>query len=167
MRTWQASCGGWDKRLHAAPDVKNEGKLLVDRSWDGKERRSSLRAVSGEEAGTIADGATVNEMMLLAKVHDATGDRRYKDTLLRAVDFLLAMQHADGGGPLCYPPLGDESDRVEPTAMVRAMAALSMAERGVYPLLRRSCAHNDYHAPERGRPAAGAGRAAQALRFRY
>lgn len=135
LLTWQTPAGGWDQGLHEQPDPKDEKKVLIDRAWDGVEPRSRWRDAQDQEAGTLANGATVNEMILLAKVYRETGDRRYKEALLQALDYLLAMQYPQGGWPLVYPLMGNEADLVtfEGEAMIRAMRLLTMVHEGRYP----------------------------------
>lgn len=128
LLTWQTEAGGWDAGLDRKPDPKDESKVIVDRAWDGKERRSELTGLRNEEAGTLAQGATVNEMLLIAEVYRKTGDRRYKESLLKAVDFLLEMQYSNGGWPEAYPLNGSASDEIsfEDGLAIRAMTVLSM-----------------------------------------
>jgi len=135
LLTWQTDGGGWGKDIHNRPDPKNDQKVLIDRAWDAKEPRSRIVDQSGNETGTLENGATVNEMILLAKVYRETGDRRYKDALVKAVDYLLDMQYANGGWPLTYPLLGNDTDRItfDGAAMIRAMKILSLIERTEYP----------------------------------
>lgn len=135
LLTWQTDAGGWDKNLHERPDPKDDKKVMIDRAWDAQESRSLLRDSSGNEAGTLENGATVNEMILLAKVYRETGDRRYKEALLRAIDYLLDMQYPNGGWPLAYPLLGTAADAIayDGHAMIRAMRVLTMVDQAEYP----------------------------------
>ncbi|GEM_PF-330783 len=135
LLTWQTASGGWDKELHVRPDPKDANRIISERSWDGKESRSMIRTVDGEEAGSLDHGATVNEMVLIAKMYRETYDRRYRASLRKAVDWLLEMQYESGGWPKAYPRTGTDQDLItfQNDAMVRAMTVLLMIRRGEYP----------------------------------
>jgi PelA/Pel-15E family pectate lyase len=90
MLLYQRSNGGWPKKYDWAAILSsdNKKKLLVDKSLDDT---------------TIDNGATRSEVRYLAKVYNATGDERYKEALLRGVEFMLEMQYDNGGWPQFYP----------------------------------------------------------------
>jgi len=53
---------------------------------------------------SMENGATVNELRLMARMFRQTQDARYLRAVENGVDFLLVAQHASGGWPQVYPP---------------------------------------------------------------
>ena len=53
----------------------------------------------------IDNGATYTQMQYLAKVFTATGHSRFRDAFIKAFDYLVAAQYANGGWPQYYPKL--------------------------------------------------------------
>jgi PelA/Pel-15E family pectate lyase len=125
LLTWQMEHGGWFKNMGAA----------YARPWDGKEMRTELLTRAGEEIGTIDNGATTNEMMFMAIMYDETKDERYKQSVRKAVEYLLKMQVPSGGWPQVYPSRGSYSDYVtyNDNAMTRAMEVLRLVADRSYP----------------------------------
>ena len=90
--SYQTELGGWPKNMH----------------W-------RLHGYQGEKftknwANTIDNGATHREMRFLANVYHAAGEKRFKDSFLRGLNFLLEAQYDSGGWPQRYPPGGDYGD---------------------------------------------------------
>jgi pectate lyase len=54
--------------------------------------------------GTFDNGATVGEIRFLARAYNATGEARYRDAVLKALDHVLAAQYPNGGFPQSFPP---------------------------------------------------------------
>jgi pectate lyase len=54
--------------------------------------------------GTFDNGATVGEIRFLARAYNATGEARYRDAALKALDHVLAAQYPNGGFPQTFPP---------------------------------------------------------------
>ncbi|CAM3375428.1 pectinesterase family protein [Marinicrinis lubricantis] len=135
LLTWQTAIGGWDHGIHKKADPKDGRKGLRERAWDGSESRSSVLTVDGEEVSSLNQGGTVNEMILIAKLYRETGDRRYKNSVAKAIDFLLEMQYPSGGWPQAFPLTGGESDliTIKDHAMIRALHVLWMIQQGEYP----------------------------------
>ncbi|WP_246132225.1 pectate lyase [Paenibacillus hemerocallicola] len=125
LLTWQLDRGGWYKNMGAA----------YARPWDGKESRTELKTKSGEEIGTIDNGATTNEMIFMAILYDETKDDRYKQSARKAIEFLLTMQVPAGGWPQVYPARGNYSDNVtyNDYAMTRVMEVLRIVADRSYP----------------------------------
>lgn len=125
LLTWQLDHGGWYKNMGAA----------YTRPWDGKESRTELQSKSGEEIGSIDNGATTNEMMFMAILYDETKDDRYKQSVRKAIGFLLTMQVPSGGWPQVYPARGNYSDNVtyNDYAMTRVMEVLRLVADRSYP----------------------------------
>lgn len=57
----------------------------------------------GDKANTIDNGATTTPMQFLARAAAATGDDKYRQSVTRGVDYLLASQYPNGGFPQFYP----------------------------------------------------------------
>ena len=65
---------------------------------------ASLAALEKEgKANTIDNGATTLPIRFLARLTEATGEARYRDAVLRGVDYLLASQYPNGGFPQFFP----------------------------------------------------------------
>lgn len=56
-----------------------------------------------KEDTTFDNRATYPQMTYLAEVFQETGDERFKDAALRALDFILTAQYDNGGWPHSYP----------------------------------------------------------------
>lgn len=123
--TWQMDHGGWFKNW-----VEK-----YKRPWDGKEPKSEWFSPKHGELGTIDNEATTNEILFLGLMYKETGDSRYKDSVLKGIDFLLEMQYDAGGWPQVYPARGNYSDFVtfNDNAMVRVMSVLTMFSQKKYP----------------------------------
>jgi PelA/Pel-15E family pectate lyase len=57
----------------------------------------------GGKANTIDNNGTTLPMAFLARVAQATGEAKYRDSFLRGVDYLLAAQYPNGGWPQFWP----------------------------------------------------------------
>ncbi|MFB6341177.1 pectate lyase [Saccharicrinis sp. FJH62] len=55
------------------------------------------------EANTIDNNATTRPMRFLALMYDATGQKKYKESFLKGLDYLLESQYDNGGWPQFYP----------------------------------------------------------------
>lgn len=113
--SWQMPHGGWWKNWESKYSQK----------WNGRERRSDV-VVNGVEAGTIDNDATVKEILFLASLYKRTGEPRFKQAVLRGIDFLLTMQYPSGGWPQIYPLRGGYSNHVtfNDDAMINVMELL-------------------------------------------
>jgi PelA/Pel-15E family pectate lyase len=100
--SWQMDHGGWTKAMEQE----------YARKWDGSEPRSTQFGVNGKELGTIDNDATIKEILFLAQVYQETGDKRYKESVLKGFDFLLTMQYPTGGFPQVYPKRGTPDSNV-------------------------------------------------------
>jgi unsaturated rhamnogalacturonyl hydrolase len=95
----QRTSGGWPKNVDMA------------RGLDEAERDR----VAAERAGTdstIDNGATFTQMRLLARVAEATGATRFRESFERGLEFLLAAQHPGGGWPQFFPLRDDYTRHV-------------------------------------------------------
>ncbi len=85
---YQSKHGAWPKNtdLLVAPTPE----LLAAVEQDGK-------------ANTIDNGATTLPIRFLARAVEATGETRYREAVLRGIDYLLASQYPNGGFPQFFP----------------------------------------------------------------
>lgn len=92
---YQHESGGWPKNIDMA-------RVL---SAADKDRIRTEQAEGGTTLSniTIDNGATYTQMRYLARVYEATGHERFKEGVLRGVDYLLAAQYENGGWPQYYP----------------------------------------------------------------
>ncbi|MGX4643128.1 pectate lyase [Massilia sp. SYSU DXS3249] len=125
--SWQMPHGGFYKTpaWYASP-------------WNGSAPRSGWFGANGVELGTIDNGGTVSEILVLADVYGRSGNPAYRDSARKAMDFLLNMQYPSGGFPQVYPSRGPASYSNHVTfndnAMVRVLLLLDQALRGQAPL---------------------------------
>jgi PelA/Pel-15E family pectate lyase len=89
---YQRECGGWPKNIDMA------ARLSASQAED-------LREQKRVDDCTIDNGATYTQMEYLGKVFTATGHSRFKDSFIKAFDYLLAAQYSNGGWPQYYPKL--------------------------------------------------------------
>jgi PelA/Pel-15E family pectate lyase len=82
--SYQADLGGWPKNIDTTA-----GPYRGD--------RQALRP-------TFDNDATTDELRLLARMYKATKDARYRDAVLKGVDYVLKAQYPSGGWPQFYPP---------------------------------------------------------------
>ena len=66
-------------------------------------------APAGRAEATIDNQATFTQIRLLARVHSASPDPRYRDAALSGIDYLLAAQYPNGGWPQVFPLRTDYS----------------------------------------------------------
>ena len=66
-------------------------------------------ATADRPEATIDNQATFTQIRYLARVHAASPDPRYRDAVLRGIDYLLAAQYPNGGWPQFYPLRTDYS----------------------------------------------------------
>lgn len=93
--SWQMDHGGWSKDM----------PQIYTRQWDGTESKSVWKS-NGHELGTIDNDATTSEIRLVANAYQLTADPRFKNSVLRGVDFLNQLQYPSGGFRQVYPQRG-------------------------------------------------------------
>ncbi len=88
---YQRVTGGWPKNINMVREMSDGemAKVLKD-----KERRDD---------STIDNNATTTQMTFLARLYQATGDKKYRDAFRRGVEFLLSGQYDNGGWPQFWP----------------------------------------------------------------
>lgn len=114
--SWQMPHGGFYKDMekqYAAP-------------WDGVTERSGWKDPNGVELGTFDNDATTSEIRFLTDMYVKTGNPIFKDSVRKAVDFILVSQYSSGGWPQVYPKRSNYSDAVtyNDNAMVQTMILL-------------------------------------------
>jgi len=82
--SWQTHAGDWPKNAD-----------LASKAFAGD--REKLR-------GTFDNGATTAEIRLLARAFRVTKDDRYRESVFKGVDHILAAQYLNGGWPQYSPP---------------------------------------------------------------
>ena len=82
--TWQDKHGAWPKNVDT-----------TETSFTGSREKM---------AGTFDNGATTNEIRMLARAFRATGETRYRQAFIKGLDLILTAQYPTGGWPQFYPP---------------------------------------------------------------
>ena len=101
--SYQSDLGGWPKNTDTTSDP--------------------YRGDRGTLKPTYDNGATTDELRLLARLYEATDDGRYRDAFVRGLDYVLNGQYPNGGWPQFTPP-GDDYHRYitfNDDAMVRLL----------------------------------------------
>lgn len=83
----QLDVGGWPKNVEM-------GRALAP-----AERDALAKGRSRREEATIDNGATVREIEFLARVAERQPDQRFREGVIRGIEFLLASQYPGGGWP--------------------------------------------------------------------
>ena len=90
---YQRVTGGWPKNINMSRPLTDEERVQVLRD---KERRDD---------STTDNGVTNMQMLYLAKLYQATQVERYKEGVLKAVEYLLSGQYENGGWPQFWPEM--------------------------------------------------------------
>ncbi|ASR48279.1 pectate lyase [Paenibacillus kribbensis] len=111
--SWQMPHGGFFKAMEKNYKSK----------WNGKTARSTWKSKDGVELGTFDNEATTTEIRFLADVYKKTKNKDIKNSVQKAVDFVLTSQYSSGAWPQVYPKRGNYSDAAtfNDDAMVRVM----------------------------------------------
>ncbi|CAM3675551.1 pectate lyase [Marinicrinis lubricantis] len=125
LLSWQLDSGAWYKNM--------EDKY--NRYWDGVEPKSEVFSSEHGYIGTIDNSATTNEILFLALMYKETGDERYRDSVLKGIEYLLEAQYETGAWPQFYPLRGGYSDygTFNDNATIRVMNVLTMVSDKEYP----------------------------------
>jgi len=87
---YQLDTGGWRQNIDMARVLSEQDKAELHKA---KSRKDS----------TLDNGATHTQIRYLARVYYATGLERFRQALLRGIDYLLKAQYDNGGWPQFYP----------------------------------------------------------------
>ena len=101
----QFPSGGWskDQEWHIIPVSKRE---LLD-------RKNHRKAMARDGVGsTIDNGATTCELLFLCKVYHLSPDLKYRDSAIRAIEYLLNSQYPCGGWPQFWPSRTKKNDSI-------------------------------------------------------
>ncbi len=90
MLLYQKTNGGWPKNYDMQAVLTEEQKAL-------------LKKAEGTTNTTFDNGATHSHITYLAKAFAFTHDTRYRDAVVRGIDFILSAQYANGGWPQFFP----------------------------------------------------------------
>src|SRR5256885_1329439 len=105
--TWQNQNGGWWKRYD--PSVPRPAILPPADTHDAPpgDTEDVWRRTS-----TFDNGATYTEMRILARAFRITRDEEYRNAFQRGLEFVLAAQYPNGGGPQRFPPEDNHRRRI-------------------------------------------------------
>lgn len=121
---YQHKSGGWPKNIDMAEVLSAADKDRIrNEQADGGTTLSNI---------TIDNGATYTPMRYLAQVYEAAGHERFKEGVLRGVDYLLEAQYENGGWPQYYPIRDGYYENItfNDGAMIGAMRMLRDVARG-------------------------------------
>lgn len=90
---YQRVTGGWPKNIDMARELSEQERAKVEAD---KSRRDD---------STTDNNATTMQMNYLARLYQATGDKRYGEAFCRAVEYLLSGQYESGGWPQFWPEM--------------------------------------------------------------
>lgn len=126
--SWQMDHGGWDK------GVDNQAK----KAWDGVEKKnksSGWTGKNGEMLGTIDNEATYTQMRHIAAVYREVPEEKYRESVLKGLDFIFKLQYESGGFAQVYPKRGNYSDNVtfNDDAMINVLIMLEAMKDRAYP----------------------------------
>jgi len=85
MISYQSEIGAWPKNMHM--EVHGYQGEKFTKNW----------------GTTIDNSATTSQMDFLARLYRATGRKRFKDSFVKGLDYLLDAQYDNGGWPQRYP----------------------------------------------------------------
>lgn len=88
---YQFNTGGWDKNIDMA-------KVLSK-----KEIPYLLKRKNAKRDSTIDNNATTTQILFLAKVFASTNQNRFKDGVVKGINYLLEAQYPNGGWAQYYP----------------------------------------------------------------
>lgn len=89
VMAYQTEIGGWPKNI-------------------GFHRLKWKKGDKVEDNGSTFDNdATTTEMRFLAKMYESRKDEKYKSAFMKAFNYILKAQYANGGWPQFYPPRED------------------------------------------------------------
>ncbi len=126
--SWQMDHGGWDKGV--------ETQAVI--AWNGVEKKnksSGWTGIGGVLIGTIDNDATYTQMRHIAAVYREVPDEKYRESVLKGLDFIFNLQHESGGLAQVYPKRGNYSDNAtfNDNAMINVLIMLEAMRDKAYP----------------------------------
>ena len=111
---YQRVTGGWPKNIDMA------------RQLTAEERDTIAKDKNRRDDSTTDNGATTTQMAFLARLYQATLDKRYADGFRKAVVYLLSGQYDNGGWPQFWPEMHGYQIHItyNDNAMVNTMTLL-------------------------------------------
>lgn len=88
---YQQTTGGWPKNIDMAKKLSDSEKKKVEA------QKTNVKE------STIDNRATSTEIIYLSKLYNATGNSRYKDAVMKGMQYLFDAQYNNGGWPQFYP----------------------------------------------------------------
>ena len=86
---YQTEIGGWPKNIRFHRQTIKDVNQIAD------------------TGATFDNDATTTEMRFLAKMYESRKDEKYRDAFIKAFNYILKAQYANGGWPQFYPPRKD------------------------------------------------------------
>ena len=119
---YQHKNGGWGKNVDMSQMLSDTEKAKII------EETKTVQT-------TIDNRATFTQMRFLAQVYQASQIERFKDSVLRGTDYLLAAQYENGGWPQFYPIRKGYYQHItfNDGAMIGAMSLLRDISQGKEP----------------------------------
>lgn len=111
---YQQVTGGWPKNIYMPAELTEQ------------EYAKARNAKEDVNQSTIDNNATTTEIQYLARLYQATQKEKYKEGVLKGIQYLLKAQYDNGGWPQFYPrPTGYYVQiTYNDNAMVRVMQQL-------------------------------------------
>lgn len=88
---YQQTTGAWPKNIYMPAELTKD------------EREKVIASKNNANESTIDNNATTTEIEYLSRLYQATHDDRYKEAVIRGIEYLLEAQYDNGGWPQFYP----------------------------------------------------------------
>ena len=88
---YQQVTGGWPKNIYMPAELTEQ------------EYAKARNAKEDVNQSTIDNNATTTEIQYLARLYQATQKEKYKEGVLKGIQYLLKAQYDNGGWPQFYP----------------------------------------------------------------
>jgi len=118
---YQRDTGGWPKNIDMANNLTDLGKRVINNDKKNKD-------------STFDNGATYEQMVVLARAYTATNDEKYKEAFNKGFDYIIEAQYDNGGWPQFYPDTSGYRRYItyNDNAMVNLLNLLSDISKGKY-----------------------------------
>ena len=118
--SYQTPSGGWSKHMDLSKGPRSPGTSYFSES----DRWTYI--------GTLDNGSTTEHIRFLVRAFASTGDVRYRDAVLRGLDYLVVAQMPTGCWPQVFPLDGGYRDAAtfNDDAIVNALKVLRDVGRG-------------------------------------